>query len=310
MDINWLEDFVCFARLLSFTGAANERNITQSAFSRRIQSLELWVGVDLVERKTYPARLSKAGEEFLPTAKSTLMHLYRTRDDIRAKSSLGTDLIGFAAPHTVSIHCLSPMLQQLEQTKLGARTRVLSDDLHTCCEYLNEGISDFLVCYRHKGIPLTLDEQRFERLDLLQEKLIPVVSSSVFSRHCNSDPAFPTRAFQSGRLPYLAFPSGSFLGTVVETLLAQNNTGLQAAHTDAFSEAIKSRAMLGAGLAWLPQTAVQTELSDGRLRSFEDKNWTASLTLSAYTERERTNLQVEKVWRWIALDYAQAFAGN
>ena len=53
MDLNWLEDFVCFARTQNFTRAAQERNITQSAFSRRIQSLELWLGTALIDRKSF-----------------------------------------------------------------------------------------------------------------------------------------------------------------------------------------------------------------------------------------------------------------
>ena len=72
MDTNWLEDFVSFARSLNFTKAAAERNITQSAYSRRIKSLETWLGVELIDRKTFPATLSPAGDEFLPTAKNAL----------------------------------------------------------------------------------------------------------------------------------------------------------------------------------------------------------------------------------------------
>ncbi|WP_198943933.1 LysR family transcriptional regulator [Acetobacter sp. DsW_54] len=44
MDIKWLEDFVTLSRLQSFSRAAEERHVTQSAFSRRIQALETWVG--------------------------------------------------------------------------------------------------------------------------------------------------------------------------------------------------------------------------------------------------------------------------
>ncbi len=52
MDLNWLRDFECLGRTLNFTRAAEERNITQSAFSRRIKALESWVGLPLVDRAT------------------------------------------------------------------------------------------------------------------------------------------------------------------------------------------------------------------------------------------------------------------
>ena len=68
MDLNWLRDFECLSRSQNFTRAADERNITQSAFSRRIKALESWVGMPLINRATYPVQLTEAGLQFLPIA--------------------------------------------------------------------------------------------------------------------------------------------------------------------------------------------------------------------------------------------------
>ena len=138
MDTNWLEDFVCFARCLNFTKAAAERNITQSAFSRRIQSLEIWLGAELIDRKTFPATLLPAGVEFLPTAKRMIQSLHRSRDDVRAKIGVDTDTLRFAAPHSISIHNLMPLLSDLEATIPKLKTYVTSDNLHNCYEQLSE----------------------------------------------------------------------------------------------------------------------------------------------------------------------------
>ncbi len=79
MDLNWLRDFECLARTLNFTRAAEERNITQSAFSRRIKALENWVGLPLVNRATYPIQITEAGRQFLPVALSAVSQLVETR---------------------------------------------------------------------------------------------------------------------------------------------------------------------------------------------------------------------------------------
>ena len=50
METRWLEDFVSLAETRSFSRSAQLRHVTQSAFSRRIQSLETWAGTDLVDR--------------------------------------------------------------------------------------------------------------------------------------------------------------------------------------------------------------------------------------------------------------------
>ncbi|NWM05812.1 LysR family transcriptional regulator, partial [Klebsiella quasipneumoniae] len=47
MEIKWLEDFLALANTLNFSKAADERHVTQSAFSRRIKQLEAWLGTTL-----------------------------------------------------------------------------------------------------------------------------------------------------------------------------------------------------------------------------------------------------------------------
>ena len=64
MDIRWLQDFLSLAEAGHFTAAADSRHSSQPAFSRRIQSLEAWLGVELIDRSRYPTVLTPAGERF------------------------------------------------------------------------------------------------------------------------------------------------------------------------------------------------------------------------------------------------------
>ena len=50
MEINWLHDFIAVATTRSFSRAAEQRNCSQPALSRRIQALELWTGAALLDR--------------------------------------------------------------------------------------------------------------------------------------------------------------------------------------------------------------------------------------------------------------------
>ena len=50
METKWLEDFVSLAETRSFSRSAQVRHVTQPAFSRRIQALEAWTGIDLIDR--------------------------------------------------------------------------------------------------------------------------------------------------------------------------------------------------------------------------------------------------------------------
>ena len=91
MELKWLEDFVSLAETGSFSQSADQRFITQSAFSRRIRALEEWLGVRLIDRSTYPTQLTAAGHEFREIAAKTgetfgniRNHYYRGLERLRS----------------------------------------------------------------------------------------------------------------------------------------------------------------------------------------------------------------------------------
>ena len=79
MDTKLLEDFLVLAETRSFSRAALERHITQSAFSRRIMTLETWLGVSLVDRSVQPTTLTSAGWVFRRIAADLVRDAYAAR---------------------------------------------------------------------------------------------------------------------------------------------------------------------------------------------------------------------------------------
>ena len=292
MDINWLEDFTCFARTLNFTRAAEERHVTQSAFSRRIQSLESWIGTPLIDRSAYPAKLSHAGEEFLPIAKAVLMQLLRARDEVRAGQLHGEKFYGFAATHSISVGHLAPILSKLEQRDERIRTNVKSENMHNCCQLLSDGACDFLLCHRHPDIALTLDEQRFERIDIGVEKLRPFVKPKT-----DATPRWKLGA-EKQAVPYLGYSSGSFLGGVVDYILKKAPAKLDLRHADAFSETLKSLAIEGMGVAWLPESSASDAIKSGSLVSAGNEKWEAEMTLSVFSDTSKLDDAGVKIWQF------------
>lgn len=68
LDILGVQAFVALAEHGSFVKAAEALFITQATLSRRLQNLEAFLGVRLVERTTRSRALTQVGEEFLPQA--------------------------------------------------------------------------------------------------------------------------------------------------------------------------------------------------------------------------------------------------
>ena len=78
-----LRGFEAAARLLSFTAAAAELNLTQSSISRQIAGLEQQVGKPLFVRKTRALELSAAGTLLLHATRQALGAIDHTVDEIR-----------------------------------------------------------------------------------------------------------------------------------------------------------------------------------------------------------------------------------
>lgn len=292
LDLNWLRDFECLARTLNFTRAAAERNITQSAFSRRIKALENWVGLPLVNRAQYPVQLTQAGAQFLPIALGAVSQLTETRQDLRDADRGGSRFLRFSVLHTISVNFLAQRIDDLQKQIPDLHTRVVSDSLSTCCELLVEGAVDIMLCYYHQSVSPRIDETAFARKDLLTDRLIPV--AAVAAAH--------GQGWDLGRtsgpaIPYLAYEPSSFLGMVVDSAMDTASLHIETIYVDGLVETIKRRVLKGSGFAWMPETAVSQELANGSLVQIADDTWTARLTIAALANPATFDPVAQEVWQ-------------
>jgi DNA-binding transcriptional LysR family regulator len=68
MELRQIEHFLAVVRHGSFTAAAQEIHIVQSALSASVRKLEAELGVPLFERTTRRVMLTEAGRALLPAA--------------------------------------------------------------------------------------------------------------------------------------------------------------------------------------------------------------------------------------------------
>lgn len=113
--LNWLRAFEASARNLSFTGAARDLNMTQSAVSQQIKSLEAFMGRPLFHRHARALELTQTGKSYLPVVRDafrTLSHGTRalTRSEsnvLRVQSNLSFALY-WLAPRIADFHLAHP----------------------------------------------------------------------------------------------------------------------------------------------------------------------------------------------------------
>ncbi|WP_159913190.1 LysR substrate-binding domain-containing protein [Pantoea sp. 18069] len=285
METKWLEDFVSLAETRSFSRSAQLRHVTQPAFSRRIQALEAWAGTDLVDRSSYPTRLTPAGKTMYEQALEMLQSLQSTRSMLRAHVSAGKGMIGFAVPHTLAFTFFPAWVSNLHGLFGPFRSRLFALNVHDAVMRLVEGGCDLLIAYHHPSQPFQLDPDRYEMVSLGREILAPYVKPDAQGRPLHQLPGT-----QSQPLPYLGYASGAYLGQVTELILKQAGEAihLERVYETDMAEGLKAMALEGHGVAFLPYSAVRNELQAGRLVSAEPlgvESFRMPMDVRAYREK-------------------------
>ena len=297
MEIKWLEDFLSLARTGSFSQSAVARHVTQSTFSRRIKALEMWLGVALVDRSTYPTRLTEAGDAFKATAEDLLRRLYREREALREASAKLKGHVSFSAMHTLSLSFFPKWISSLEASLGPLNARVVADNIHNCVELLVDGSCEFLLCFAHDATPVLIDEKRHPYVVLGHDKLIPVsgVDGKKRPRHTLS-------AKRTKPAEYLAYAPESLLGRAVEERLKSSNAPCQLApcYENSMAEALRAMAIQGHGLAWLPRMSVRGDLRSRRLARAGGERWDIPLEIRLYRASGPGTALVEAIWEQAA----------
>ncbi|MGU3361039.1 LysR family transcriptional regulator [Methylobacterium sp. M6A4_1b] len=291
MELKWIEDFISLAETRSFSRSAEARFVTQSAFSRRIRSLEVWLGTVLLDRSTYPITLTADGRQFLETAEEVLRLLTLSRTDFRNRSERSSlPVVTIAALHSLCLSVLPRWLNGIREAVGPMASRVLPDNFNICVQALVEGGYDLLLTYHHPGIPMPLDPERYPHRVIGRDSLVAVAAP-------NGLP--PDRA---GRLPLLQYSRGSFLGLLAA--IAQSREGAPVTypiHTNenSMAEALRSMALAGHGVAWLPVSLVAGEIASGALEVVSSE---MLMEIRLYRSAERARPFLDAVWAAAALD--------
>ena len=283
METKWLEDFVSLAETRSFSRSAQLRHVTQPAFSRRIQALEAWAGTDLVDRSSYPTRLTPAGQALHTQSLDMLQGLQSTRAMLRGHTAAGQDMVEFAVPHTLAFTFFPAWVSSLRGRFGPFKSRLIALNVHDAVLRLVEGNCDLLIAYHHESQPFQLDPDRYDMLTLGQELLAPYVKPAV-----DGAPLFALPGQPGAPLPYLGYAPGAYLGGMVEQLLKQSRTAihLDRVYETDMAEGLKAMALEGHGVAFLPLSAVRKEV---RAKKLVSAGGALEMLMEVRIYRERPN---------------------
>lgn len=214
MDTRWFQDFVTLAEVQNFTRAADLRNVSQAAFSRRIQALEQWLGAKLIDRAAFPTRLTPAGERFRKVATQLLGQIADARAEIGEAPS--RNHVRIALTYTLASTRLPGWWPAWSDR--GAITCSLEvGNVHDTVSAFSAGSADILIGFHQATHPIQLDAARFERFELGSEKLRPYASVALLEA---GGITLPGSASQP--VPLLMYSPSGYFARVVDTAIEQS----------------------------------------------------------------------------------------
>lgn len=294
MNFLWLDDFLVLAETGNFSRAAEERHLTQPAFSRRVRALEEWLGTELFDRSGQPATLTPAGEWFGTVARELRARVDRIPADARAVNEADAATLRLAATHALSFTFLPRWLRTLESRVALGPVQLMSDLLPRCELLLSQGKVQFVLSHAHPEAANSLDNSGALSTQVGADALVPVSARGARgrARHVLGKSA-------AAPVPLLAYSQESGLGRIAQAVLGRRLDALapKVVFTAHLASVLRTMALDGRGIAWLPRTLIDEDIAAGTLVPAGGEECVVPLQVRLYRGREPMGTAVEAFWK-------------
>lgn len=125
IDFDGIQAFVAVAELGGFNKAAEQLHVTQTALTRRIQKLESYLGLKLLDRTTRYVELTTVGRDFLNQARGIVSEMTSAVEGLKdmSRNSLGSFTL--ACVPTMAAHILPELIRKYTDICPHNRIRLL-----------------------------------------------------------------------------------------------------------------------------------------------------------------------------------------
>ncbi len=294
MNLSWLEDFLALAASGNFSRAADERNMTQPAFSRRIRALELWLGADVFDRTRQPATLTDTGKWFERIARDMLAQAAKLPSEAKAFNDANSKTLRIASTHALSFTFMPAWLRGLESHIAVGPVQLISDVMQRCEALLLESQVQFLLTHTHAKAAGTLDEKGYPSIEVGHDLLIPVSAP-------NKD-GTPQHLLDKGTVKspakLLSYSPESGIGRIVAETQASVAQTLptETIFTAHLASVLRTMALDGRGIAWLPETLIAEDLKRGGLVEAAPHHWCINMQIRLYRDKAAMSPAGEDFW--------------
>lgn len=254
LDSKQLRAFVTLVRLGSFTLAAKELNLTQSAISHAMKALEQDVGCRLLDRMGKKILPTQAGEQLLHHAEKILKEMFATRESLQQLGKWGKGRLRIGTSDAACQYILPGVLREFKECFPQYGITIEPGDVSECIDALRNNRIDL-------GLGLEPDkEHQFEFHPLFTDELAFLMSPL----HPWAADGSITRA-EIPRQNYVLYNKKSYTFRMVEKYFRQEEVVLNTVIELGSMEAIKELVKLGLGVSILAPWIARKELEERSL---------------------------------------------
>jgi LysR family transcriptional regulator, hypochlorite-specific transcription factor HypT len=277
MELKWLDDYIALIETGSFSAAAERRHVSQPAFSRRIQLLEDWLGVTLIDRARKPLQFTPVAAENQAAFRNLVARIYEFRSALKSESLDIADLT-IAAQHSLAASYVPGFLKRLRHLQPEQSFRIRSENRSEAVTMLMRGQAEILITYETAQTPCGIPAPMAMRQVLGVDKLVLVASPALHA-------SLSVLRKDAPPVPMLCFPPESFFGQVLRfealaELLRRQQVVVRC--VSEFAMGLRELALVGQGAAWLPGSLIADDLKRGRLLPLESLGRSVSIDIVAF----------------------------
>jgi DNA-binding transcriptional LysR family regulator len=191
MELKWLDDYIALIEAGSFSAAAQRRHVSQPAFSRRIQLLEEWLGVTLIDRARKPLQFTPVAAENQAAFRNLVARIYEFRSTLKSEALAVADLT-IAAQHSLAASYVPGFLKRLRRLEPEQSFRIRSENRSEAVTMLMRGQADILITYETAqtgcGIPPPMAMRQVLGVDKLMLVASPALHASLSALRTDGPP--------------------------------------------------------------------------------------------------------------------------
>ncbi len=168
VHLKWLKVFCDVVRQRSFSRAADENDMSQSAASQLVHQLEERLGVKLIDRSKRPFVLTPEGEVYYDGCRSVMERYGALEDKVRTLHQEVAGCVRVASIYSVGLHHMNRYMQEFLSQHPKANVRLEYLHPHRVFESVENDLSDLgLVSYPKSSRTLTAIPWREEPMVLV-----------------------------------------------------------------------------------------------------------------------------------------------